>query len=102
MTVIFLVVAIIGFLLTLNATRPFPVPPASVPSFFAGWLTAELAPQNLAAHVIVTVAFVAAGAVTGIAGWTALGLAVATAALLVRLIVVAMQTREVVERALAE
>jgi acetyl esterase/lipase len=31
-----------------NATRPIPGSPASVPAFFAGWLTAELAPHLLA------------------------------------------------------
>jgi acetyl esterase/lipase len=34
--------------LTANALRPVPGGPASVPAFFAGWLTAELAPQWLA------------------------------------------------------
>ena len=35
--------------LTVNAIRPMPGGPASVPAFFAGWLTAELAPHLLAA-----------------------------------------------------
>ena len=37
--------------LTLNATRPIPGGPASVPAFFAGWLTAELAPHLATATV---------------------------------------------------
>ena len=38
--------------LTVNATRPIPGGPASVPAFFAGWLTAELAPHLLAATAL--------------------------------------------------
>jgi acetyl esterase/lipase len=38
----------VGAALTLNAWRPFPASnPLAVPSFFAGWLATELAPQNL-------------------------------------------------------
>jgi acetyl esterase/lipase len=40
-------VAQLGF--TANALRPVPGGPASVPAFFSGWLTAELAPHLLAA-----------------------------------------------------
>jgi acetyl esterase/lipase len=40
--------------LTLNATRPIPGGPASVPAFFAGWLTAELAPHLLTATALDT------------------------------------------------
>ena len=38
--------------LTANALRPIPGSPASVPAFFSGWLTAELAPHVLAATVL--------------------------------------------------
>ncbi|HEV7191588.1 MAG TPA: alpha/beta hydrolase [Jatrophihabitantaceae bacterium] len=38
--------------LTVNATRPIPGGPASVPAFFAGWLTAELAPHLAAATAL--------------------------------------------------
>jgi acetyl esterase/lipase len=39
----------IGAGLTLNGLRPLPGDtPLSIPSFFAGWVTSELAPQNLA------------------------------------------------------
>lgn len=41
-----------GLGLTANALRPIPGMPASVPAFFAGWLTSELAPQLLAATVV--------------------------------------------------
>ncbi len=42
--------AVLG--LTANALRPIPGMPASVPAFFAGWLTSELAPQLLAATLV--------------------------------------------------
>jgi acetyl esterase/lipase len=38
--------------LTANALRPVPGGPASVPAFFAGWLTAELAPHLAAATAV--------------------------------------------------
>ncbi|HJQ44391.1 MAG TPA: alpha/beta hydrolase [Jatrophihabitantaceae bacterium] len=38
--------------LTANALRPIPGGPASVPAFFSGWLTAELAPHVLTATVL--------------------------------------------------
>jgi acetyl esterase/lipase len=38
--------------LTANALRPIPGGPASLPAFFAGWLTAELAPHALAATAL--------------------------------------------------
>lgn len=42
----------VGAALTLNGLRPLPGEnPLSVPSFFAGWLTSELAPHNLAITV---------------------------------------------------
>lgn len=39
---------LLNLALTANALRPIPGGPASVPAFFAGWLTGELAPQLLA------------------------------------------------------
>jgi acetyl esterase/lipase len=45
--------------LTANATRPIPGGPASVPAFFAGWLTAELAPQLLTATALDAIGHVA-------------------------------------------
>src|SRR3954452_10451637 len=102
MPVTFLVVMALGFVLAVNAVKPLPVPPDGTPSFFAGWLTAELAPQNLVLHVIVTAAFAALGSVEGIAGAVAVALSVATAAILVCLSVQAQRAREVVERALVD
>lgn len=49
-----------GAALTLNALRPAPGSnPLAIPSFFASWLTAELAPHNLAITVTGTAAHLA-------------------------------------------
>ena len=45
--------------LTANATRPIPGGAAAMPAFFAGWLTAELAPQLLTATTLDAVGHVA-------------------------------------------
>src|SRR5947209_15068717 len=48
-----------GAALTANGLRPLPGSnPLSVPSFFAGWLTSELAPHNLAITLAGTAAYV--------------------------------------------
>ncbi len=45
--------AALGTALTANGLRPFPGDtPLSLPSFFCGWLTSELAPHNLAATAV--------------------------------------------------
>src|SRR3954471_9342728 len=102
MPVTFLVVMALGFVLAVNAVKPLPVPPDGTPSFFAGWLTAELAPQNLVVHVIVTAVFVALGSLEGVAGVVAVALSIATAVILVGLIVQAQRARHIVEQALVE
>ena len=49
-----------GAVLTVNGLRPLPGSnPLSVPSFFCGWLTSELAPHNLAITVAGSSAYVA-------------------------------------------
>ncbi len=53
----FLKVSATGAALTVNGLRPLPGSnPLSVPSFFAGWLTSELAPHNLAVTIVGTAA----------------------------------------------
>ncbi len=60
---IFLFVSLIGAALTYNALRPrFTSPRGSVLSFFAGWLTGELALQHIAFQAIGTVWFTWMGA----------------------------------------
>ena len=56
----FLRLSALGAGLTLNGLRPFPGDnPLSVPSFFAGWLASELAPQNLAITTAGTATYIA-------------------------------------------
>jgi len=53
----FLRLSAAGAALTVNGLRPLPGSnPLSVPSFFGGWLTSELAPHNLAVTVLGTAA----------------------------------------------
>jgi acetyl esterase/lipase len=101
-TTLFLALSIGGLLLVLNALRPVRVGPLAVGSFFAGWLTQELAPFHLVLHVISTIAFLAAGAAEGTGGTVAVVLAVVTAAVLVKLIVDANRVGDVVDAALRE
>jgi acetyl esterase/lipase len=72
--VLFLVVSAVGLLFTLNALRPLPFEPTSIAAFFGGWLTSELPVHHFAWQAVATVAFVAAGALDGTAGWVGLGL----------------------------
>jgi acetyl esterase/lipase len=55
----FLIRQLANLALVANATRPVPGEPASVPAFFAGWLSAELAPHLLTATAIDATAHVA-------------------------------------------
>jgi acetyl esterase/lipase len=52
---VLLVLACLGLLAVANGLRPFRWAPLVVPSFFAAWLTVELAPQLLVLTVLVTV-----------------------------------------------
>ena len=97
---LFLLLSIIGAVCVLNALRSVPVGPLAVVSFFAGWLTSELAPHILAVHLVVVAVFVAEGAVKGIPGAVALGLCVFTAAGLLYLIHQARQAGAVMDAAL--
>jgi acetyl esterase/lipase len=101
-TTAFLLLSIGGFLLVLNAWRPVRLGPFAIFSFFAGWLTQELAPFHLVLHVAATIAFVLAGAAEGTAGTVAVVLAVLTAAGLVKLILDANHVGDVVDAALRE
>jgi acetyl esterase/lipase len=84
----------------LNALRSVTFGPFVVFSFFAGWLTSELAPHILLIHVVTVAVFVILGAVKGTAGWVALGLCGFTAAGLLYMIHQARQAGVVCERAL--
>ncbi len=99
----FLVVAIVGLLFTLNALAPRSRPVSVLGfSFFAAWLTSELAVFHLAWQLVATIVFVAAGALRSWPGWIALVLTVLSWCGLVRLIVVATRTGALMDTALAD
>jgi acetyl esterase/lipase len=55
----FLRLSVLGAALTANGLKPIPrTSPLAIPSFFAGWLTTECAPQNLAITAAVTASYV--------------------------------------------
>lgn len=69
----------LGVLLALtaaNAHAPRRGPGLLTPSFFAGWLTIELAPHVLVVWAAATALAAAFGGLDGWAGWTGLALAV--------------------------
>lgn len=99
---LFLVLSVIAAVLVLNALRPIPGEPFSVPSFFASWLTSEMAPHWLVVHVIGTAVLVGLGGLDATRGWIALALAVATTAGLVVLIGQGIRAQDVVEAALQD
>jgi acetyl esterase/lipase len=72
---LFLFVALVGAWFTVNAYRPIHRPaPLALASFFAGWLTTELAFHHLAWQALATALFVWAGALATWPGWLALGI----------------------------
>lgn len=97
-------VAAAGAALTANALRPFPSgTPLAVPSFFAGWLTTELAPQNLIATAAGSAALVAARrGRLGRDDKVTLALNAVSAAGMAALIAQGLRVPGVVEAALAE
>ena len=99
----FLVLSLVGALLTLNAL--FPRSRRSifaVPSFFAAWPTTELSPQFLFVQVLGAAAFVWLGALEDAAGYVALGIAIASWTGLAVIGQRAWQSGAFVEAALAE
>jgi acetyl esterase/lipase len=97
---LFLVVSVIGLLFTLNALRPLPFEPTSVAAFFGGWLTSELPVHHFVWQLVATVAFVAAGALDGTAGWVGLGLTAVSWAGLAVLVHRGRQAESVLEEVL--
>jgi len=94
----FLISSIVFALLTLNALRPFPM----VTSFFASWLTMELAPHHLFANLILLGVFAAEGAIHGTAGVVGLALEVIVITGLIAMIVRSQRVRKISEHALVE
>src|SRR5215468_10681191 len=101
---LFLAVSIVGALFTFNAYRPRP-PHArvlAIPSFFAGWLTSELAVHHVAWQALATGLLVWMGALAAWPGWLGLGVTIASWAALLAMLPVARRSETVVEDALAE
>lgn len=74
MSWLFLLAALVGAWFTWNAYRPTYRPaPLAVASFFAGWLTTELALHHVAWQIAATLVFVRLGALDAWPGWVALG-----------------------------
>src|SRR3954454_24094937 len=102
----FLRASALGAALTANALRPVGgAHPLAIPSFFGGWLTSELAPQNLAITVGGSAAYVARRRRRG--GLTrddrlALALNAASVAGLALMVRQGMKSKDVAEAALTE
>jgi acetyl esterase/lipase len=81
----FLAVSLIGAWFTLNTYRPIHWPaPLALFSFFAGWLTTELALHHLVWQIAMTVFFVWAGALAAWPGWVGLAITIVSWAALLR------------------
>jgi acetyl esterase/lipase len=99
---IFLAVSLIGAAFTWNAwypSRSWRV--LRVPSFFAGWLTSELAAHHIAWQAIATVIFVAAGALAEWPGRVGLAVTICSWAGLLGQLRLGRGSGETVESALA-
>jgi len=97
-----LIASAVGLAFTANALRPSRNVYLSVPTFFAAWLTIELAPQLLGLLVAVTAILVANGALGEATGIIGLALTVPIAAGLTSLIVEARRVHHVMEASLQE
>ncbi len=99
---VFLVVSFVGAAFTVNAFRPAARWQLLAPSFFAGWLTNELAPFHLVWQVLGTLLFVRWGALDAWAGWLGLAITMASWGGLLYLILVARRASTAMEDALVE
>ena len=95
----FLILAIVGLAHTANALRPRRRVLVGA-SFFAAWLTTELAIFHLAWQLVATAIFIAAGAADSSFGVVALALTCLSWSGLVWMVVVALHTGDVMDAAL--
>lgn len=99
---LFLAGSLWGAWFTWNAYRPIADRPRlAVLSFFAGWLTTELALHHIAWQAVLTAGFIAAGALRHWPAWIGLGVTLASWAGLIGCLRHAWSTEAVVEDALA-
>ncbi len=100
---LFLAVTLVGAWFTYNAFRPVHrAPRLSVVSFFAGWLTTELAIHHIAWQAVATAVFVWAGALQAWPGVLGLAITLVSWTGLLGCLVTARRAEAVVEQALAE
>ena len=98
---VFLAVSLVGAWFTWNAWFPSRGSRVlRVPSFFAGWLTSELAAHHIAWQAVATVFFVAAGALAEWPGRVGLVVTLCSWAGLLGQLGLGRRSRETVERAL--
>jgi acetyl esterase/lipase len=97
-----LALSAVGALLTANALRPQRNRALMVPSFFSAWLTAELAPHNLAVTVTGTAAHVARHGVRNRSDRIAIALNALSVAGLASVIRTSQRARPVLDDALVE
>jgi len=97
----FLGLAAFGLLNVVNVLRPVRLAPVVPVTFFAAWLTAELAPQLAVLTVVGTVLFCAFGGLSGAAGWVALALSLLVVAGLLRMVAVSEAAAGIADEALA-
>jgi len=98
----FFAVTLIGVAAVLLAYRPIRREPLSVLSFSMGWITGELALQNIVWQMVVTALFITYGALHGWAGWAGLALAIVGWIGLLGLGVAGRGAEDVVARSLDE
>jgi acetyl esterase/lipase len=103
MSVLFLVVSIWGAAYTVNALRPVRRNRMFFgPSFFASWLTIELAGHHLLWQFAATVIFIWAGALDHWIGWIGLAITLLSWAGIVYLILQGRRTASTLQRALGD
>ena len=96
---VYLAVSLVGALFVVNAFRPARFPLFVVPSFFAGWYTAEMPVWHIAWQAAATVVFGLEGALGWWPGWLALGVNLAAWTGLVVHAVISRDARHVFRRA---
>jgi len=100
---IFLAVTLVGACFTWNAYFPRSARTfLGLPSFFAGWLTSELAGHHFAWQLIATLFFLWAGALEAWPGWLGLAITLASWAALLALVPISKRSEAIADEALRE